>query len=41
MRIAQRAQRIEPFQVMEVAKAAADLARAQKPDAPQIGRAHV
>ena len=36
MRIAQRAQRIEPFQVMEVAKAAADLARAQKPDAPPM-----
>ena len=36
MRIAQRAQRIEPFHVMEVAKAAADMARQQASDAPAM-----
>jgi aspartate/methionine/tyrosine aminotransferase len=36
MRIAQRAQRIEPFHVMEVAKAAADMALQQASDAPAM-----
>jgi aspartate/methionine/tyrosine aminotransferase len=36
MRIAQRAQRIEPFHVMEVAKAASDLARQSDPRRPPM-----
>jgi aspartate/methionine/tyrosine aminotransferase len=36
MRIAQRAQRIEPFHVMEVAKAARELARQNDPNRPSM-----